>query len=67
MGSAVSNGALATYEAPNGAGLVIARNGARPVAVGPYSVVNTEPIGLPAGHGSHQHRSPETFGNTVGP
>ena len=49
MGSAVSKGALATYEAPNGAGLVIARNGARPVAVGPCLLVNTEPIGLELG------------------
>ena len=40
MGNAVSRGVLGTkeLEAPNGAGLLSARNGVRPVAVGPVDL-----------------------------
>ena len=66
IGKAVSKGEFATNdrEVPNGAGLLWAKNGARPVGVGPGPVRwKMLSFALP----SYLHRSPEWSGNTEVP
>lgn len=68
IGRAVSRGVLGTkdLEAPKATGLISAKNGVRPVAVGPECMLEMVPR-VQVCRIAYQHRFPASFGNTEVP